>query len=732
MKLKLNISSREIIFVAATLLLILILSIVLYLDVNRKIIGGGGKTIGTIVFKNNVVRRKYTNQVIWEELFKSAPLHNRDTIYTGTVSDAKLILKDGTVIEVGEDSLIIMDIEDEEVRIKLESGTIQAIKGKNTGTDTVINITHGDKKIVLVDGELKVSKSAGKDLALSVQNGEASVDIAGQVQSVKAGQDAVLTQKGAAISITPVLLKSPVPNARLLASKKNLSVAFSWKLNPSMPKKPGAVNYTLTISKDILFTKIIKKTTLRKTGTQASLPPGSYYWHITGKKNGKLLKGNREINRFSVIKDPPIYLLNPINRRVLEYVDRLPFVHFSWIKNPNASSYRLEISEDKKFTKIIKTLHTPSRRIAYELKQHLKPAETKIYYWRVKTVPGNRNWKGQTSPAFKFSVKRKTELAAPRLVYPDNSATLPYLPQEKNLERVFNWTLSDDCTGTKIYFSGDKNFKTILNEFSSIENHWTMKKPFPDGRYYWRVRGFTSDGKQTPFSATRSFRLVTITNIALLAPPKNGTIEFYDYDAGGLTFTWRRLTIDGTYRLEIANDKSFKSMFATESLTSPTIKIADITPGTYYWRVTFLDEKENEILKSPVSRLTINNRLKNPAPIYPAWGRVIDMTLKKSLAFRWKQSKKTNEYEFKLFQVTGTKEEPASNELLALTSNKLHFDLRDLTKLDMGNFYWTLQAIHKDRSGKIICTSKKLRNNFSIHISFEEVEIETEEEQIIK
>jgi hypothetical protein len=53
---------------------------------------------------------------------------------------------------------------------------------------------------------------------------------------------------------------------------------------------------------------------------------------------------------------------------------------------------------------------------------------------------------------------------------------------------------------------------------------------------------------------------------------------------------------------------------------------------------------------------------------------------------------------------------------MARETNNLKYTINDLNVQDMGNFYWTLQAVKKDRRGTIISASKKIKSNFNIDL----------------
>ena len=139
-----------------------VLGYLLYMDLTGQSGPGNTEVIGKIVAKRNIAERKYSTQVIWNEIFKDSKVYNYDTVRTADQSETLIRLKDGTEITLNENSMILLSLSEKEVDIKFMQGTINARQTGAPGTKTQkVNIESGESKISLKDGA--VSLAQGKD-----------------------------------------------------------------------------------------------------------------------------------------------------------------------------------------------------------------------------------------------------------------------------------------------------------------------------------------------------------------------------------------------------------------------------------------------------------------------------------------------------------------------------------------------------------------------------------------
>jgi hypothetical protein len=97
-----RLSKSDVITALAGISIIAGLGYLLYLDITKSVGPGSTELIGKIISKHNTTERKYSAQVVWDEIFKDSKLYNFDTIRTAEHSEAIIKLKDGTVITLNE------------------------------------------------------------------------------------------------------------------------------------------------------------------------------------------------------------------------------------------------------------------------------------------------------------------------------------------------------------------------------------------------------------------------------------------------------------------------------------------------------------------------------------------------------------------------------------------------------------------------------------------------------
>jgi len=111
---------------AAGAAIILVFSLLLYLDMRGGRGGARTEEIGTITFKRQTAQRKYAEQVVWDDLAQSVPVYNYDTIRTADMSEAVVRLKDGTEIALNENSMVLLVMSSDDASVEFMRGSIAA------------------------------------------------------------------------------------------------------------------------------------------------------------------------------------------------------------------------------------------------------------------------------------------------------------------------------------------------------------------------------------------------------------------------------------------------------------------------------------------------------------------------------------------------------------------------------------------------------------------------------
>src|SRR4030042_5700251 len=86
--------SEYIIFLVAAVI-IFVFATLFYFDFTSKSAVGQERVVGSITLKKRIAQRKYSSQVIWEDIERKEPVSHNDSIRTADSSQAVIRLTDG-------------------------------------------------------------------------------------------------------------------------------------------------------------------------------------------------------------------------------------------------------------------------------------------------------------------------------------------------------------------------------------------------------------------------------------------------------------------------------------------------------------------------------------------------------------------------------------------------------------------------------------------------------------
>ena len=648
----------------------------LYIDYTSRLSTDRSDQIGTITFKKKTAERKYSDQMIWEDIARESPVFNYDTIRTADGSSAVVNLKDGTKIDLDQNTLVMLSLTAAGADIDLAGGSVFADAGE--AAKGALNIRAGDTKVSVTGGALSLTKTAEKAFDINVASGSATVTGAAGPVSVGANQGLQISAGKAEVKKTAVALDSPAPNAYHLAiGSGSADIPFSWR---------GEGNGTLEISPDRAFGRnVIKRT--GASGLTERIAKGDYYWRVTGSG------GASEIRKFTVIDDAAVTPLSPSEGETLAFRSTASRVSFSWSASRYASSYRVEISKDALFTSLAATLTALSTNAAAD-----NLAEGN-YFWRVVPVYDFMNPRlNPTMVAFK--VTSKSDLSVPEPVYPDEGARISIVTAAGG-GVSFGWGRLPECDSYMIEIAKDKTFKEVIASESTPTNFLSKTLPAAEAEYYWRVTGHAPDGAVSRPSELRRFSVKKAQPPVQLSADQEGI--------GVFMFRWKDADALGRYRMEISKGKGFGAVFKSAESVVPSVQMTDLPEGEYSWRVSSLDLRGASAAVSDSARLSVSGFIEKPVPLYPVENVRLDIMRMKMLDFTWKAASDTTSLELEIHQYSF-----ASDKLVykaEITSMK--YSINPFEVLSPGNFYWQISALKK-AGGTVIARSAPSRGYFSI------------------
>lgn len=665
-------------FVIPFLLILMgVFTFLLYRNLTKKVEGGDRPTVGLLTFKVRTIERKFDNQVVWETIPTQTEIKNRDTIRTVAMADAILTLEDGTQIQIGENSMILVDFSDKKYNLNFAYGTVGAKRDEKSG-DTVINIQSGDSQIQVGKGELSLEKS-GEELSVNVSKGEAKIRSGDKEQTVSQDQTAKLSEDGIQVKTQTFRLVEPRDASLIITETAQKSVSFSWT-----GESISRAKARWEISTDPGFRRVLQQSTVTSGSIERALQPGIYYWRLAYvDESGKPTVSS--VSRFQIIRKESIRIFTPTPRQnfVISPGSGSLLVNFSWSKVELVSAYRVELSQSENFSPILTSKETKNNSIGFD-----GLAEGN-YFVRVVGKSALDGEVDSVSEVNSFSISRRMELERPILIEPTQNRTIlsDSIPDSGLL---LSWKDQSEFSQYKLEISSTPGFENRLVEKSLSTNFFRWTGQIQSGKYFWRITG-TSKMGESKQSESFAFSVTEAVQILLLRPGKGFKEEFPD--DGIMEFAWKPTPGSGRVSLEVSRTSQFDKMVFHEAVTGSSANVKIPAPGTYYWRVLW--EKGNEKVYSESQSFQFVNTILAPQLVFPAKNSTVDMTNRDSLPFSWTKVKNADQYQLTVVDTTGLKEK----EIISQRLRENRYDFTDLTKLNTGKFRWEVKSLGKNPDG---------------------------------
>ncbi len=683
--------------VTGSFLSISALSIFLYQDFNKSVSIKKSEIIGNVIFKNNSAKRKQLTTVVWDQLEQNSPIANKDTIHTGKNSEAIILLNDKTKIELGENSMIYLDFSKRQVNIKFAFGTLNA-KRSGMSNDQKLLIQTNNSTIAAQNSDLKIAQESGKDMQLTVENGNASVNINGKEQNV--GQNQVASFSGDSMQVKKIYLSptQPLDGQYFITFDPAYNIAFRWKKTDIQ----SAIRLEVSRRRD--FKNQFIRRELKNTTIALKIPEGIYYWRISALDKDKK-RNYSTVQRFSVVQDARIQLLYPNNNAVISYFNDKPLLSFSWRKNNLASRYTLFVAKDKAFQTQLKRVDVNSTSIALD---NLQDGQ---YFWKVRANNNIEAWPAHESSINQFSIRKKRQIPAPAAISPVNNKNLPMIAVRKN-GILFTWQGDREISQYVFQLSRDNTFQNPIVNQKTSKSFIQIGQTFQKNQYHWRVAGIYGQNQQTAFSKIQNFQISQTSKIVLVAPQTNLQFEQNKIQQKGLSFSWQRLTgIDADYIFELSQTKNFQNTLIKQKVSSNIFKINDLAPGRYYWRTSFAGGNQDSSLslQSTVRQFQVLANLGAPTIVFPN-DRTLDLAKDNQIRFEWKKVTGASLYELMIYRIRGG----SPKQIWSTKTKNNQVTFTQFKTLDVGNFSWAIKALRTDKTGKVSARSSAARAPFSI------------------
>jgi hypothetical protein len=603
----------------------------LYRELDSSAPSGEGPQVATLVRKTSIARRRSSGTYEWRSIPAEGSLHRKDALQTGIESSAVIRMNDGSELELGESSLIVLD-------------------------------------------ELTQS-------SLDFLRGSVVIHAKGQARRLTAGRDGMRTEEK-----LKILLRSPASSDVVYVGTTSAAVPveFAWT---SQVLEPGPL--VLEVSsrpgfppgEETIVNPIAGDSGERKT---LSLAPGPYHWRIRSPE-GELLSQSR---RFSVRSPSPLLPISPTSGETVHVFDGAPRTKFSWqlarrhgaraLADTDSATHVLQVSADESFARIAQAREV-SAASGSSILSGLGPGR---WYWRLLSdYPGTR----VSSETQAFSLERtgRLELA---LLEPGPEARVP-----EDRKSRFRWRIA---ASTEVPAEYRVEFRSAsgaaaAGAFDSRSTFLDWSAPSP-GRFEWRVIALVN-GREAGASPWQAFEAAEGKGIELLEPAAGATSFFWSAPPS-IDFRWRPAASlqpgAGQARLQIALDRGFsKLVFEGQPRSRNAETLALESRGEHFWRVQHLDEAGHPIRSSEARAFVydVHPPLGAPVPETPAEIALADYPPESPARLRWMADPDAREYEVTISPSSGERS-PAS-----LTASG-SLPIGDLPE---GDYAWSVRSIDR-------------------------------------
>lgn len=703
MKRNMRLSKSDALAVILGIVILSVLGYLLYADIMDRSGAGQTKLIGEITAKRNTTERKFSAQVIWDEIYKGSSLYNYDTVRTAENSEATIRLNDGTVITLNENSMILLSLTEKEVGIKFIQGTMSASQNAARGANARnVSIESGDSTVSLSNGDVSLAQDRDNQLQMTVNRGKAKLQSGGTEKIVNENQNILAGKDTIRLYDLTVKLISPDNNAFIPSAPGKTTVPCSWE----QPR--GDYDTFLEIAANPAVSDPFVRVRSARGYSAARLDDGVYYWRVTAVNRATRKIESSETRKFTIMNDKPVSLISPADRSVIRYRDANPMINFIWSRNESVPRYRLMVSGKPDMSSPSVNTVVEGNKIA------INSLGQSTYYWRVANISDADLGRGNAeSPVFTFTVTRTDTIEPPEPVAPANNRTVhPRSITSKGLS--FSWTKDPSIVTTELSISEDRAMTRVVASKSSRDNSYRFSGELKEGTYFWGLRGVMSDGGKTGASKVLSFKVGETGTLQLIEPADRAIILTpKEKNASDVGVSWSKTDFEGTYVVQISKTRKFETIVKEASASDLSTVIPGLALGQYFCRVKMLDEKNTPIMTSSVNFFEVLSILDTPVAIGPRAGSTVDMLRKDTLDFYWKPVRNANLYRIGLYQVKAR----IQYSVATFETRATFYRFAALNKLDEGRFLWTLQALESEAgTNRVKRKSEEARAPFEIKL----------------
>lgn len=633
--------------------------------------------IGYIADVDQNVKRKTGGTLLWDPLKAGDPVFNQDSIRTGLNSYTAITLNDQSEIELEENSLVVLDSNDQAFNIDFKTGEFKTkAKSKNLQIRLKDNILSAQK------AQIQIKTGSNKETQIQVAKGRASLfDKQGKRIDLDSQKSAKIDRRGKAESLkVQIVLSSPEDRTEVLNPNRQINYPFTWAaLSPNLKRE------IFEISTNENFTV---KRTYKKWAHQAIEAPikrGDNFWRVgwyaVDPRTKKRIIKYTPTRRIKLLNDERVQLLFPENASTFTQEPGNTEIEFRWRSKYRANVFVFEISSRSDFRQIVFN----KRLAGTEFK--VNDLESGTYYWRVSAYGANNKAIGQ-SRVNKIAVE-KIIPQAPELIYPRNRFIWS-MPEALR----FEWKKYSQASSYQWLISKKADMKSIVKtqRTNKLFTDWKWTSP---GEYFWKVKAYNNKQELVAESLIYSLSVdnkQSASAISLISPEdQTEKIVENKTPLDPVLFQWRpKEDLTPNYEVLVSRSAAFSKVlkFKTNELTRIEGRLPD--EGVYFWKVRWIDPQGKKETKESIPfsfRLTKNKNLPAPELLKPEFNAEREVYRDETIDFSWKEISNAKSYRFILKRKIG---EGSFKTIIdkGVPENKTSKD-----KLVPGNYIWYVHAI---------------------------------------
>jgi hypothetical protein len=677
---------KNILFIFPILIGIGVASYYLYLDYHPR--AGSGEDeiereiVGEILFTENNVKRQLGDDVMWNAIERKTPVYSRDSIRTGEDSAVGIKLADSTMIEVAENSLIVLDKSMQNLSINFKAGDITT---KNVGKEFEVKVK--DSVVRGAGADMKLRTGPDSKTSIEVAKGKATVT-GKDLKSFELNQAERIgfDESGvSAVSKIAVVLRTPENKSKIQSNLPNVAQAFTWEVT-----RPDVRQEQLDISLNSRFTPDTTRSYRGHQAITASLSQGTYFWRVGWSDKGKTVYS--DVRQLTIGRDSRLELVYPESGSSFTVEPQENSVDLQWNCAIPVKAFVAEISATADFRNIV------YNRTLAETKLTVRDLPSKNYYWRVRAF-GEKNEELAVSPVHTFNFKIKLPML-PELVKPAADAVWdsanPVELAWKKIEKAVEYRLT---------ISHDPEQKDIVKTLTmnGVAYSWRWQT---QGIYYWGVKAVGA--KSLPIGQSETRKLVLRTK--QLGPPflllnpkeKSEVLRDMSEDPEPVLFQWQILRpLPGPVSLVVSQTEDFKEPIRMDNLTLVSQSVKLKKPGIYFWKLvsTGADLKSQETSQTSSFNLKIASAAQAPQPIEPGNKEVLEITEPAPVKFSWNPVAGVAQYHIVVQRL-----DPRTGDKIPVMDRLLKEPTVTSGNLVEGIYIWTLSTM--DAQGQEGVTSR--------------------------